>query len=133
DDVREDGKVVFAAEVLENLLERRNDPSQKNPEHAKKDDEHGARVHHRAAHLALQFGGLFIVDRKAVQDCVEDAADLARLDEVHVKRVENLGVPAQRITERGALLDTRLHVAEHHSKGRVVRLPLKNLEALNDR
>ena len=71
-----------------------------------------ARVDHRAAHLALQLHGLLDVDREAVEDRVEDAAHLARLDEVRVERVEDLRVPAQRVAERGALLDAGLHVAQ---------------------
>ncbi len=69
------------------------------------------RVRQRAAHLAGQLDALLDVDCEAVQDRVEDAADLAGLDQVDEELVEDLGVPAQRVAEGGALLDRRLDVA----------------------
>ena len=44
----------------------------------------------RAAHLAHELDVLLDVDREAVEDGVEDAADLAGLDEVGVELVEDL-------------------------------------------
>ena len=46
---------------------------------ADRDHEDRGRVDHRALDLALQLLGLLEVDREAVQDRVEDAADLAGL------------------------------------------------------
>ena len=102
-------------------------------EHAEEDDDDDARVDHRAAHLALQLHRLLDVDREAVQDGVEDAADLAGLDEVHVEVVEDLRVPAERVAERRALLDARLDVAQDDREELVVGLALEDVEALHDR
>ena len=101
-------------------------------EHADEDDDDDARVDHRAAHLAAQLHRLLDVDREAVEDGVEDAADLAGLDEVHVEVVEHLRVAAQRVAEGRALLDARLHVAQDGREVLVVRLPLQDVEALHD-
>ena len=49
------------------------------------DDEDGARIDHRALDLAAELDGLLVVDREAVEDRVEDTADLTCLDEVDVE------------------------------------------------
>ena len=127
-----DGELVLGPEVLEHLLEAGDDEDEQDREHAEEDDDDDRRVHHRAAHLALQLHRLLDVDREAIEDRVEDAADLARLDEVHVEVVEDLRVAPQRVAERGALLDARLHVAEDVREDLVVGLALQDVEALHD-
>ena len=87
----ERGQLVLGAEVLEHLLEAGDDEDEQDREHADEDDDDDARVDHRAADLAPQLHGLLDVDREPIQDGVEDAADLAGLDEVHVEVVEDLG------------------------------------------
>ena len=132
DELGERGQLVLRAEVREHVLERRDDEAEQDAEHADEDDDDDGRIDHRAAHLALQLHVLLDVDREPVQDRVEDAADLAGLDEVHVEVVEDLRVPAERVAEGGALLDARLHVLEDVREELVVGLPLEDLEALHD-
>ncbi len=89
----------LAAEVLEHLLEDRNHLDQQQRQHADRDHHHGARVDHRALDLALQAVGLLEIGRKAVEDRVEHAADLAGGDQVHVEFVEDARV-LRRATRR---------------------------------
>src|SRR5262249_49161413 len=132
DDLREPRQRVIRAEILEDVLERRNDPAEENAEDAAEDDQDGARIDHRAAELTTQLDRLFVVDGETRQNRVEDAADLARLNEVDVERVEDLRVPAERVAEGGALLGARFDVAEHDREALVVRLVAEDVEALND-
>ena len=104
------GRRELAAEVLEHLGEGRDHLDQHQDHDADRDHEHRGRVDHRALDLAGQRVGLLEVDRQAVQDGVEDAADLAGLDQVHVERVEGLRVLAQRVGEGGALLHVLAHL-----------------------
>ena len=106
--------------------------SEQDREHADEDDDDDARVDHRAADLPAQLHGLLDVHREALEDGVEDAAHLAGLDEVHVEVVEHLGVAAQRVAERRALLDARFDVAQDVREELVVGLPLQDVEALHD-
>ena len=111
DDLGEPGQLVLRAEVLEHVLERRDDAAEQDADDADEDDEDGDRVDHRAATWRRELDRLLDVDGEAVEDRVEDAADLAGLDEVDVELVEDLRVPAERVAERRALLDVRLDVA----------------------
>jgi hypothetical protein len=54
------------------------------------------------------------------------------LDEVDVEVVEYLGMAAQRVAERRALLDARFDVSKNDREVLVVRLPLQDVEALHD-
>ena len=101
-------------------------------EDAGEDDQDRGRVEERALDLALQLHVLLDVDRQAVQDRVEDTADLSGLDEVAVERVEDLRVPAERVAEGRALLHVRLHVAQDDLEELVVRLVPEDVEALHD-
>ena len=100
----------LAAEVLEHRLEGRNDPAEQHGAHDERDAEGDERVDQRAADLTLQLDALLDVDREAIEDGVEDAAHLARANQAAKQLVEHLGVPRQRVRERGALLDVALHV-----------------------
>ena len=97
----------LATEVLEHLLEGWNDLHQHQDHHADGDHQDRGGIDHRALHLSPQGVGLLQVDRQAIQDGVEDAADLAGLNEVHVEGVEGLGVLSQGVREGGALLPRR--------------------------
>ena len=80
------------------------------------------RVGHRALHLALQLLVLLDVGREAVEDGVEDAADLAGGDQLDVELVEDLGVILERVGEGGAGLDLGLDREQDLLHRRVVGL-----------
>ena len=101
-------------------------------QHAEEDDEDDAWISHRPAHLAFELHVLFDVDGQAVQNRVENAADLTGLNEVHVKMIEDLGVSPERLAERRALLDARFDVAQDDPEVLVVGLSLQDIETLDD-
>ena len=80
------------AHLLVHVLERRDDLDQHHRDDADRDHEDADRVVHRALDLTLELDVLLDVDREAVQDRVEDAADLAGGDQVDVELVEHLRV-----------------------------------------
>src|SRR5262249_7722217 len=131
--LREPGQRVLGAEVLEDVFEGGNNPAEQDTEDAGEDDEDGARIDHRTLELPAQLHRLFVVDGETREDGVEDAADLAGLDEVDVEGVEYLWMTPERVAERGALLDVRLHVTEDGGERLVVRLVAEDVEALHDR
>ena len=55
-------------------------------------EEHDARIHHGATHLAFELHVLFVVDREPIEDGIEDAAHLAGLNQIGVECIEYLGV-----------------------------------------
>jgi hypothetical protein len=128
----EPGELVVRAEVFEDALELRDDEAEEADEQADEDHQDDRRVDEGAGDLALQLDRLLVVLREAVQDGVEDAADLSGLDEVRVELIEDLGVPAQRVAEGHALLDRGLHVREHDGEALIVGLALEDVEALHD-
>ena len=56
--------VLAAAEVLEHVLEGRDHEGEQHRHHAAGDDDHDARIDHRAAHLADELLALLEVDRR---------------------------------------------------------------------
>src|SRR6266403_1977473 len=119
--------------ALEDVGEDGDHPDQQD----RRDDDrrrHDARrVDHRAFDLALQLGGLLEVVGEAHEDRVEDAADLACLDEARVQVAEDLPVPADRIRERRAGLDVVLDMSEDLPERLRVGLRREDVQALHDR
>lgn len=126
------GELVLAAEVLEDVLERGDDPPEQDAADAEEDHEHDARVDHRPAELPLQLDGLLVVDGETLEDRVEDAAGLARLNEVAVEGVEHRRMPPERLAERLTLLDLGLDVEDDDLECGAVRLVREDVEALHD-
>ena len=66
-------------------------------------------IGHGTLDLFLQFQGFFDIGRQAIEDGVEDAADLSCGNQVHVKLIEDAGMFFQGIGKGGPRLDTLLH------------------------
>src|SRR5581483_9756861 len=133
DRLRDAREIVGRAEVLEDVLERRDDPAEQDEADADEDEENDGRIDHRAAKLALQLHRLFVVNGETIENRVEDAADLARLNEVAIELVEDLRVLAERVAEGRTAFDAALDVAKDAAEELVVGLVGEDVEALHDR
>src|SRR6185295_10515912 len=75
-------QLVLGAEIFEHVFERRNHEGEKDAHDDDGDDENGEWVDHRAADLAHELDVLLDVDGQTIENGIENAADLAGLNEV---------------------------------------------------
>ncbi len=120
-------------EVREHFLEDRSDLEQQQCRHTERDQQDDRRVHHRALDLATQLLGLLFVDGEAVEDRVENTADLTCGAQLHVELVEHLRMILQRVRERRARLNATLHREDALLHRRAVGLGCENVQALHER
>ena len=97
-----------------------------------REDEHHRRVDHRALDAALDLRLLLDLERDAVEDRVEDAGRLARLDHRDVEAVEDLRVARHRLREQQAALDVAAQLLQHGAEVLVVGLLLEDDERADD-
>ena len=100
DDLRQ--RRQLALEVGEDVLEDRDEEHEHPGEDEEREAEDERRVDHRALHAALDLHLLLDLDGDAVEDRVEDAGGLARLDHRDVQAVEDLRMPRHRLREQHA-------------------------------
>ena len=86
---------MSAAKVAKHLSEGRNHPFQQGYDHPECDDHDADRMHHRTLDLTHQLDVFLDVGRETIQNGVENTADLASLDEVDEKGVEDLQVTTE--------------------------------------
>ena len=101
-----------APKEREDFLERRDHEDHDHRQHDEGDDDHRDRVHQGRLDLALDGQRLFLVDRQAVEQRLQDAAGLAGLDQVAVQRVELHRVLAEGRRQAGAGLDVAADVVQ---------------------
>jgi hypothetical protein len=117
----------------EDALERGDDEDHDDGDHRRRDDDDRRRVDERRDDIAPELDDLLDVGRKALEDEVEDAARLARLDHVDEELVEDLRVAGHRRGERRALLHVLPRLRQHHREVLVVLLLREDFEALDER
>ena len=128
------GSWSAAPELREHAFERWDDPRHHHEDDREGDQKNRGRVDERALDLTLQFDALLDVDREALKDCVEDAAEFTGMHKVHKEVVEDFRVAAERLTERAALLDEPFDIFEDIVELFVpAGLARENVEALNKR
>jgi hypothetical protein len=134
DDARRQRQLLAGAEQpLEDRLELRDDE-----DHDRRDDEDGdaddgRRVDERRDHVAPQLDQLLDEGREALEDEVEDAARLARLDHVDEELIEDLRVAAHGGGQRRALLHVLPRLAEGLREELVVLLLREDFQTLDER
>ena len=120
-------------EVVEDLLELRDDEDHDEGQDADGDHDDHDRVDHGADDLAFQALGLFLEVGQALQDDFQSAAGLAGLDHVDVEAVEALGMLAERLGQGGARLDVVDHVDEGVLEHAGLHLVFEDLQAAQAR
>ena len=90
------------------------------------------RVDHRADDLLLEAAGLLAEVGEALENLVEDAADLAGAHHVGVELVERLRVLGERLAEGHAAFDVVGHGDERVLQHAGLELALEDLEAADD-
>ncbi len=96
-----------SAELREDVHEDRDEKEQQAGQHERGERQHHQRIEHRALDAALDLRRLLDVHRDPVEDLVEDAGRLARLDHRDEQPFEDLRVARHRLREEEASLDIR--------------------------
>lgn len=134
DDARRERELLAGAEQPdEDALERGDDEDHDDRDDGHRDDDDRRRVDHRRDDVAAQLDDLLDVGRKTLEDEVEDAARLARLDHVDEEVVEDLRVLRHRGGESGAFLDVLPGLRQDAGEVFVLLLLREDFETLHER
>src|SRR6266511_3487810 len=137
EDVRRDDDQLrqlreLAPELREDLHEDRHEEEQHSGQDQGREDQDHDRVDHRALHAALDLRLLLDLERNAVENGVEDAGRLARLDHRDVEAVEDLRVARHRLREEEPALDVAAQLLDDRGEILVVGLLLEDDEGRDD-
>src|SRR2546423_13354085 len=134
DDARRERELFAGAEqAREDVLERWDDEDHDDRDDADGDDDDRRRVDHRRDDVAAQLDDLLDVGREALEDEVEYAARLARLDHVDEELVEDFRVARHRGGERRAFFNVLARLRQDHREVFALLLLREYLEALDER
>ena len=122
----------LSVQLVEHLLEHRNDEHQHEDEDERRERDHDGRVDHRALHAPLQLRLLLDLRRNAVEDGVKRSRRLARRDHRAEEPVEHLRVPRECAREDHSRLDVRADLGDDLLQILVVGLLLERHERGND-
>ena len=120
-------------EVLEDLLERRDDLDHDEGQDADGDHDDDDRVDHRPFDLSLERLGALLELGQAAEDDFQRTARLAGLDHVDVQAVEGLGGLGHGLAERGPAFDLVADVHQAVLELARLRLLFENSQAAEDR
>ena len=123
----------LGAEALEHRRERRDDLPQDDADDDARNHDDRDRVNHRGLDLALQLDGFFDVDRKALQNRVENTARFAGGNHVRVEVVERVREPPHRVGERRAAFNGAPRLQNDFREILVFFLVAQNVETLHER
>ena len=119
-------------QLFEDPDEDRDEEEEHPDQDERREDEHDDRVGHRALHPPPDRLRLLDLQRDAVEDDVEHAGRLARLDHGDVEPAEDLRMPLHRLGEQQTALDVFPKRADHVDEVRVRRLLLEDEERGDD-
>ncbi len=131
DHLRESRQV--GPETLEELFELGNDKYQQDDRDDHGDDQHRGRIEEGLLDLLFQGLGFFLIGGDLVEQRLERARLLARLDEVDEQVVEIQRMLAERLMERGTGFDIALDVEDQFLHRRLVVTVADDLECLYER
>ena len=131
--MRVSDRQLGVAEVLVHAGEDRDEEQHHADEHDDGERADQDRVDHRRLDRAADAVLLLELRGQAVEDLVEDTAELAGADHAHVEPAEHLGVLLERVGQADAGLDVGAHLADDLGELLVRRLLLEDVQAAQHR
>ena len=117
----------------EQVGENRHHPLEQRGHDQHREGDNGDRVDQSRLDGRAQLDRLFHVDRQALENDVENTAGFARLDHVGGQVVEDDGIVAHGIGQRGAAFDGGPHAEQRLLKSRILLVGAENFQALHQR
>jgi hypothetical protein len=121
------------AEALEQALELRDHEHQQDRGDDERDDQHGGRIGQRLLDLLLDRLGLFLVGGDLVEQVLQRARLLARVDQVHEQVVEVQRVLGEGVRQGRAAFEVHLDRGEQLLHARVLVARRHDVEGLHQR